>query len=128
MSLTNLSESTYQFPFAQSFSESFETLPPSPMTPAVPSGIHSYYFEHGRDGGGEEDGEGRPGLQFFDDDENPHVMRTRSVARVADGFHGAEKTRVRALRYPRLLILSDRVLRFYMGFYSDWSMRNGMPV
>jgi hypothetical protein len=71
MSLTNLSESTYQFPFAQSFSESFETLPPSPMTPAVPAGIHSYCFEHGRDGGGEEDGEGR--LQFFDDDENPHV-------------------------------------------------------
>jgi hypothetical protein len=81
--------STYKFPFVRSFSS--ENLPPSPMTPAVPSGIHSYYFEHGRDGGGE-DGEGRS--QFFDeDDENNHVMRTRFVARVADAFHGAEKTR-----------------------------------
>lgn len=81
--------STYKFPFVRSFSS--ENLPPSPMTPAVPSGIHSYYFEHDRDGGGE-DGEGRS--QFFDeDDENNHVMRTRFVARVADAFHGAEKTR-----------------------------------
>lgn len=81
--------STYKFPFVRSFSS--ENLPPSPMTPAVPSGIHSYYFEHGRGGGGE-DGEGRS--QFFDeDDENNHVMRTRFVARVADAFHGAEKTR-----------------------------------
>jgi hypothetical protein len=81
--------STYKFPFVRSFSS--ENLPPSPMTPAVPSGIDSYYFEHGRDGGGE-DGEGRS--QFFDDDdENNHVMRTRFVARVADAFHGAEKTR-----------------------------------
>jgi hypothetical protein len=81
--------SSYKFPFVQSFSS--ENLPPSPMTPAVPSGIHRHYFEHGRDGGGE-DGEGRS--QFFDDDdENPHVMRTRFVARVADAFHGAEKTR-----------------------------------
>jgi hypothetical protein len=81
--------STYKFPFVRSFSS--ENLPPSPMTPAVPSGIHSYYFEHGRDGGGE-DGEGRS--QFFDDDDqNNHVMRTRFVARVADAFHGAEKTR-----------------------------------
>jgi len=80
---------TYKFPFVRSFSS--ENLPPSPMTTAVPSGMHSYYFEHGRDGGGD-DGEGRS--QFFDDDDqNNHVMRTRFVARVADAFHGAEKTR-----------------------------------
>lgn len=82
--------STYKFPFVQSLSS--ENLPPSRMTPAVPSGIRSYYFEHGRDGGGE-DAEGRS--QFFDDDddENNHVMRTRFVARVADAFHGVEKPR-----------------------------------
>lgn len=80
--------STYKFPFVRSFSS--ENLPPSPMTPAVPSDIHSYYIEHGQDGG--EDGEGRS--QFFDDDdENNHVVRTRFVARVADAFHGTEKTR-----------------------------------
>jgi len=84
--------STYKFPFVRSFSS--ENLPP---TPAVPSGIHSYYFEHGRDVGGE-DGEGRS--QFSDDDdENNHMMRTRFVARVADAFHGAEKTRA----VPKLL-------------------------
>jgi hypothetical protein len=86
--------SMYKFPFVRSFSS--ENLPPSPMTPAVPSGIDSYYFDHGRDGGG--DGEGRS--QFFDeDDENNQVMRTRFVARVADAFHGAEKTRA----VPKLL-------------------------
>lgn len=80
--------STYKFPFVRSFSS--ENIPPSPMTPAVPSDIHSYYIEHGQDVG--EDGEGRS--QFFDDDEeNNHVTRTRFVARVADAFHGAEKTR-----------------------------------
>jgi hypothetical protein len=80
--------STYKFPFVRSFSS--ENLPPSPMTPAVPSGIDSYYFEHGQDGGGE-DSEGRS--QFFEnDDADNHVMRTRFVARVADAFHGAEKT------------------------------------
>ena len=84
--------STYKFPFFRSFSS--ENIPPSPMMPAVPSDIHNYYIEHGRDVG--EEGEGRS--QFFfddddDDDENNHVMRTRFVARVADAFHGAEKTR-----------------------------------
>ena len=88
--------SAYKFPFVRSFSSS-ENLPASPMTPAVPSGIHSYYFEHGRGGGGG-DGEGRS--QFSDeDDETNHMMRTRFVARVADTFHGAEKTRV----VPKLL-------------------------
>ena len=80
--------STYKFPFVRSFSS--EHIPPSPMTPGVPSDIHSYYIEHGQDVG--EDVEGRS--QFFDDDdENNHVVRTRFVARVADAFHGAEKTR-----------------------------------
>jgi hypothetical protein len=87
--------SVYKFPFVRSFSS--ENLPPSPMTPAVPSSIHSYYVEQGRDGDGE-DGEGRS--QFFDDDdENNNVVRTRFVARVADAFHGAEKTRT----VPKLL-------------------------
>lgn len=87
--------STYKFPFVRSFSS--ENLPSSPMTPAVPSSIHSYYFEHGQDEGGE-DGEGRS--QFSDDDDvNNHMMRTRFVARVADAFHGAEKTRA----VPKLL-------------------------
>jgi hypothetical protein len=80
--------STYKFPFVRSFSS--ENFPPSPMTQAVPSGIDSYYFEHGSHGGGE-DGEGQS--QFFDDDENNRVMRTRFVTRMADAFHGAEKTR-----------------------------------
>ena len=86
--------SMYKFPFVRSFSS--ENHPPSPMTPAVPSGIDSYYFEDEQDGGGE-DSEGRS--QFFEDDENNHVMRTRFVARVADAFHGTEKTRA----VPKLL-------------------------
>jgi hypothetical protein len=83
--------STFKFPFVRSFSS--ENIPPSPMTPAVPSSIHSYYFEHGRGDEGGEDGEGRS--QFFDDDDNNnnHVMQTRFVARVTDAFHGVEKTR-----------------------------------
>lgn len=85
--------SMYKFPFVRSLSS--ENLPPSPMTPAVPSGIDSYYFEHGQDGGG--NGDARS--QFFDEDENNQVMRTRFVARVADAFQGPEKTRA----VPKLL-------------------------
>ncbi len=83
--------STYKFPFVRSFSS--ENLPSGPMTPAVPSDIHNYYFEEpGRDGGSEE-GEGRS--QFFDDDDNDernHAVRSH-VAR-GDAFHSVEKTRL----------------------------------
>ncbi len=84
--------STYKFPFVRSFSS--EYLPSSPMMPAVPSDIHSYYFEEpSRDGGGK-DGEGRSQFSDDDDEHNRVVRSTRFVARVTDAFHGAEKTRV----------------------------------
>jgi hypothetical protein len=83
--------STYKFPFVRSLSS--ENIPASPMTPSVPSDIHSYYEEASRDGGGE-DSEGRS--QFFDD-EHDLAMRARLTVR-ADTFQCAEKTR----QVPRL--------------------------
>jgi hypothetical protein len=78
--------STFKFPFVRSLSEN---IPASPITPSVPSDIHSYYSEGpGRDGGGE-DVEGRS--HFFDDEHN-RAMRARLTVR-ADAFQGTEKTR-----------------------------------
>ena len=81
---------TFKFPFVRSLSS--ENIPASPITPSVPSDIHSYYSEEtSRDGGGE-DGEGRS--QFFDDEHNRvnGAMRARLMVR-ADAFQGGEKIR-----------------------------------
>jgi hypothetical protein len=78
--------SAFKFPFVRSLSS--ENIPASPITPSVPSDIHSYYEEPGRDGGGE-DGEGRSHL--FDDEHN-RAMRARLMVH-ADTFQAAERTR-----------------------------------
>lgn len=77
--------SKFKFPFVRSFPS--ENIPASPITPSVPSDIHSYYSEGpGRDAGGE-DIEGR---SHFFDDEHSRAMRARLMAR-ADAFQGTER-------------------------------------
>ena len=72
--------STYKFPFVRSLSS--ENIPASPITPSVPSDIHSYYSEDASRYGDGEDREGR--LQIFDDEHN-RAMRARSMARADQG-------------------------------------------